>query len=107
MVWKKILVYGFVRFLIIHVKVSLSGHNIWKKHVVENFNYICSCLGSFDIVHVKDNTGHQFATRISNIFIIGKTNKSHVSLPKGKGVRLTIAEERDRRLQEKAKMSSM
>ena len=66
-----------------------------------------SFLGSFDIVHVKDNTGHQFATRISNIFIIGKTNKPHVSLPKGKGVRLTIAEERDRRLQEKAKMSSM
>jgi len=30
-----------------------------------------------------------------------------VSLPKGKGIRLTIAEERDRRLQEKAKMSSM
>lgn len=72
--------------------------------------YLSKCTsfpGSFDIVHVKDNTGHQFATRISNIFIIGKTNKPHVSLPKGKGVRLTIAEERDRRLQEKAKMSSM
>lgn len=64
-------------------------------------------VGSFDIVHVKDNTGHSFATRISNVFIIGKTNKPHVSLPRGKGIRLTIAEERDRRLQEKAKMSSM
>ena len=71
------------------------------------FNSLMCFVGSFDIVHVKDNTGHSFATRISNVFIIGKTNKPHVSLPRGKGIRLTIAEERDRRLQEKAKMSSM
>merc|ERR1712079_333521 len=63
--------------------------------------------GSFDIVHVKDATGHQFATRMTNIVVIGKGNKPHVSLPRGKGVRLTIAEERDRRIAEKAKLSSM
>lgn len=28
--------------------------------------------GSFDVVHVKDSTGNSFATRLSNIFIIGK-----------------------------------
>lgn len=60
--------------------------------------------GSFDIVHIKDATGHQFATRLTNVFIIGKGNKPYVSLPKGKGIRLSIAEERDRRLAEKAKM---
>jgi len=54
--------------------------------------------GSFDIVHVKDSTGHTFATRMSNVFIIGKGSKCLVSLPKGKGIRLTIAEERDRRI---------
>ncbi|XP_022100452.1 40S ribosomal protein S4 [Acanthaster planci] len=54
--------------------------------------------GSFDIVHVKDSAGHSFATRLSNVFIIGKGNKSLVSLPKGKGIRLTIAEERDKRI---------
>ncbi|XP_072022462.1 small ribosomal subunit protein eS4-like [Amphiura filiformis] len=54
--------------------------------------------GSFDIVHVKDSTGHMFATRMSNVFIIGKGSKCLVSLPKGKGIRLTIAEERDRRI---------
>jgi bifunctional ADP-heptose synthase (sugar kinase/adenylyltransferase) len=59
--------------------------------------------GSFDIVHVKDAKGHQFATRMGNVFIIGKGNKEWVSLPRGKGVRLTIAEERDRRLAEKVK----
>merc|ERR1712088_754761 len=54
--------------------------------------------GSFDIVHVKDAAGHSFSTRMSNIFIIGKGNKSMVSLPKDKGIRKTIAEERDARI---------
>jgi len=57
--------------------------------------------GSFDIVHVKDSNGHMFATRLSYIFIIGKGNKPYISLPKGKGIKLTIAEERDRRLASK------
>merc|ERR1711973_548863 len=58
--------------------------------------------GSFDIVHVKDNNGHTFATRLGYIFVIGKGSKSYVSLPKGNGVRMTVAEERDKRLQAKA-----
>lgn len=55
-------------------------------------------LGGFDIIHVKDSLGHQFATRVSNVFVIGQENKPWVSLPRGKGVKLTISEERDRRL---------
>ena len=39
--------------------------------------------------------------RLHNVFIIGKGAKAWVSLPRGKGIRLTIAEERDRRLQQK------
>merc|ERR1712154_204787 len=57
--------------------------------------------GSFDIVHIRDAMGHIFATRLGNVFIIGKSNKAWVSLPRGKGVRLTIAEERDRRIAQK------
>jgi len=53
--------------------------------------------GGFDIVHVKDSAGHSFATRMNNIFIIGKGAKPSVSLPKGKGIKLSIAEERDKR----------
>jgi len=56
---------------------------------------------SYDIVHIKDAAGNLFATRLSNIFIIGKGNKAKVTLPRGKGVRLTIAEERDRRFASK------
>jgi hypothetical protein len=35
---------------------------------------------------------------LAYVFIIGKGQKSWVSLPAGKGIRLTVAEERDRRL---------
>ncbi|KAG0051139.1 40S ribosomal protein S4, partial [Gryganskiella cystojenkinii] len=54
-------------------------------------------VGGFDIVHIKDVLDRQFATRLSNVFVIGEGNKPWISLPKGKGVALTIAEERDRR----------
>jgi len=53
---------------------------------------------SYDIVHIKDAAGNIFATRLTNIFLVGKGNKAMVTLPRGKGVRLTISEERDRRL---------
>uniref|UniRef100_A0A336MY17 40S ribosomal protein S4 n=1 Tax=Culicoides sonorensis TaxID=179676 RepID=A0A336MY17_CULSO len=57
--------------------------------------------GSFEIVHIKDANGHTFATRLTNVFIIGKGAKAYISLPKGKGVKLSIAEERDKRLAQK------
>ncbi|TFY78094.1 hypothetical protein EWM64_g5919 [Hericium alpestre] len=54
-------------------------------------------IGDFDIVHVKDAADRTFATRITNIFVIGEGNKPWISLPKGKGTKQTIAEERDAR----------
>ncbi|XP_028721236.1 40S ribosomal protein S4, X isoform-like [Peromyscus leucopus] len=60
--------------------------------------------GSFNVVHAKDANGNSFATWLSNIFVIGKGNKPWISLPRGKGICLTIAEERDKRLA--AKQSS-
>jgi len=52
--------------------------------------------GGFNIVHIKDAVDNEFTTRESNVIIIGK-EKPWISLPKGKGVKLSIAEERDRR----------
>jgi len=57
--------------------------------------------GSEVIVRLKDSNGNVFATRLKNVFIIGKGSKSYISLPKGKGVKQTAAEERDRRLAQK------
>ena len=51
--------------------------------------------GSFDIAHIKDSAGHSFATRLQNVFVIGKENRPWVSLPKGKGIKLSILEERN------------
>lgn len=39
--------------------------------------------------------------RLNYIFVIGKGLKPFISLPKGKGVRLSAAEERDKRLANK------
>ena len=50
--------------------------------------------GSFDIVHLKDSAGHVFATRLANVFVIGQGNRPMVSLPKRKGIKMSILEER-------------
>lgn len=54
--------------------------------------------GSFEIIHVKDAVGNTFATRLSNIFVIGSQKAPLISLPANKGVRLSAMEERTRRL---------
>ncbi|PNW83138.1 hypothetical protein CHLRE_06g308250v5 [Chlamydomonas reinhardtii] len=53
--------------------------------------------GSFEIVHIEDAAGNRFATRLTNIFVIGKEGKPLISLPKGKGIRLTIIQEQKKR----------
>lgn len=45
--------------------------------------------GGFNIVHIKDAIENSFATRESNVFIIGN-EKPWVSLPKGKGVKVFL-----------------
>merc|ERR1712087_899016 len=50
--------------------------------------------GSFDIVHLKDSAGHNFATRLGNVFVIGQGNRPLVSLPRRKGIKMSILEER-------------
>ncbi|CDK29952.1 unnamed protein product [Kuraishia capsulata CBS 1993] len=53
--------------------------------------------GGFDLVHLKDTLDNDFVTRLGNVFVIGEVGKPYISLPKGKGLKLSIAEERDRR----------
>jgi small subunit ribosomal protein S4e len=48
--------------------------------------------GSFTIAHVKDAAGNIFSTRSENVFVIGQPNKPLISLPKGKGLKLSIVE---------------
>lgn len=46
--------------------------------------------GGFNIVHIKDAIDNSFATRETNVFVIGN-EKPWISLPKGKGVKVSYA----------------
>lgn len=54
--------------------------------------------GSFDIVHIRDIVGNTFTTRIGNVFVIGPGHTSWITLPKGRGIKLSPIEERKKRL---------
>jgi len=91
----------YVKFDSGNLCMVTGGHNLGRVGIVTHRE---RHPGGFDIVHVKDANGHSFATRLNNIFIIGKGNKAWISLPAGKGVKLSIAEERDKRLAAKNKV---
>jgi len=51
--------------------------------------------GAFDIAHLKDENGHEFATRAKNVFIIGNSMEDcPITLPKARGLKMDIIEER-------------
>jgi small subunit ribosomal protein S4e len=54
--------------------------------------------GSFDIIHLRDKRGNTFATRLSNVFVVGQGTKALVTMPAGGGVRNTIEEDREKNL---------
>jgi len=84
----------FIKFEVGNVAMITGGRNMGRVGIITHRE---RHIGGFDIVHVKDALERQFATRLTNVFVIGEGNKPWISLPKGKGVKLTIAEERDRR----------
>jgi len=89
----------FIKFESGNVCMVTGGRNLGRVGIIMHRE---RHPGSFDIVHVKDAAGHSFATRLNYIFTIGKGAKPWVSLPEGKGIRMTVAEERDKRLAAKS-----
>ena len=69
-----------------HLAYVTGGNNIGR---VGTILHVERHLGSFDIVHLRDSNGKTFATRKSNIFLIGN-KKSEVTLPAGEGLYLNI-----------------
>lgn len=84
----------FVKFDIGNLVTVTGGHNNGRVGVILNKE---KHKGSFDIVHIEDAAGNRFATRATNVFVIGKGNKPLISLPKAKGIRLTIIQEQAKR----------
>jgi len=83
----------FIKFDIGNLVMITGGRNLGRVGVITHRE---KHPGSFEIVHVKDAAGQAFATRLANVFVIGKGTKSYVSLPMGKGVKLSILEDRER-----------
>lgn len=92
----------FLKYELGQLCMITGGHNIGRVGVLMVRE---KHLGSYEIAHVKDAAGRTFATRTSNVFVIGLQTKPWISLPKkGKGVKLSILEEAQMK-QNKAKKS--
>lgn len=85
----------FIRFEVGNLCMITGGRNIGRVGVIVRRE---KHEGSFEIIHVKDAVGHAFATRLSNVFVIGKGTKSLVTLPSGKGIKKSILEEYQHRV---------
>ena len=82
----------FIKFDVGNVVMVTGGRNRGRVGVIKNRE---KHKGSF---HVQDATGHEFATCMGNVFTIGKGTKPWISLPKGKGIKLSIIEEARKRI---------
>jgi len=84
----------FIKFDVGNVVMVTGGRNLGRVGVITHRD---KHPGSFDIVHVRDAAGNDFATRLGNVFIVGKadgkTTKVLVSLPRDKGIKKSILEE--------------
>jgi len=85
---------GHLKFDTGNLAMVTKGANIGRVGVITHKE---RHPGSFDIVHLKDKKGVPFATRQSNVFVIGDAEKAWISLPKHKGQRSTILDERSER----------
>jgi len=84
----------FIKFEVGSMAMVTGGKNVGRIGIIKHKE---RHKGSFDIVHIEDASGHSFATRITNVFVLGKADKPLVSLPKGKGVRPTILQEQEQK----------
>lgn len=84
----------YVRFDVGNLVMVTMGRNLGRIGIITHKE---KHPGSFDIVHIKDATGQTFATRITNVFVIGSGNKALISVPRGKGIKKTILEEAEGR----------
>ena len=83
-----------IKFEVGNTVMVTKGRNTGRVGVVTDVE---EHPGSFDIAHIKDASGHVFATRKSNLFTLGK-DAEHlaVALPRGKGLKLDIFEQKAR-----------
>lgn len=74
----------FIKFDTGTIAMATGGRNMGRVGVITHRE---RHDGGFNIVHIKDAVDNEFATRESNVFVIGR-EKPWISLPKGKGVKV-------------------
>jgi len=85
----------FVHFATGNLCTITGGHNTGRiGEIIQRETH----PGSFEIVHVRDVAGHTFTTRASNVFVIGQGHTSLITLPKGKGLKISTVEDRRRKI---------
>ena len=84
----------FIKFDIGNIVMVTGGRNRGRIGILKHRE---KHKGSFEIVHVQDAAGQEFATRLSNVYTIGQGSKPWVTLPRGKGIKLSIVEEAKKR----------
>ncbi|OMO63860.1 Ribosomal protein S4e [Corchorus capsularis] len=62
----------FIKFDVGNVVMVTGGRNRGRVGVIKNRE---KHKGSFETIHIQDATGHEFATRLGNVFTIGKGTK--------------------------------
>jgi len=82
----------FIKFEVGKLAMITKGRNTGR---VGTILHVEEHPGSFDIVSIRDAVGNSFSTRTDNVFVIGSGETPAVSLPKGKGIKLSILEERE------------
>merc|ERR1711939_997003 len=86
---------SIVKFINNAIVMITGGNNIGRIGTLQSLE---KHPGSFEIAHVKDTKGNIFSTRLGNIMVIGDGKEPAISIPKGEGLKLTLMEERDKRL---------
>jgi small subunit ribosomal protein S4e len=85
----------FIKFEPGNVAMITAGNNIGRVGVIAHFE---RHEGGFSICHMRDSRGHNFATRLQNVTVIGKGKKIWCDLPKDKGIALSVIEEREAKM---------
>jgi len=92
---------GHLKFEVGNLAFVNKGNNMGRVGVIVSKD---KHPGSFEIVHLRDKKGNDFATRSTNVFVIGEKTEAWISLPKQEGVKVSIIEERDVKQQRKEKL---
>jgi len=79
-----------LKFGVGNLAMITKGRNTGRVGVVQHVEVH---PGSFNIVQVHDAAGNSFSTRQENVFVIGNNDTPAITLPKGKGIKLSILEE--------------